>query len=274
MLTSGSDLTSSARRGIALLIAQASSRSGSALTTLPYQPGPNRARSKYTSGASHRPPATAWRNPSARRAKARGTSGGTDEEPARVEGIEWQSRPVARQQVGDDLAGDRREQDALPEMAGGDRDAVPSWQRTEQWQSIRRRRAESSPGRREGGIGQPGRETGNHGQQAADAGRRRAGVVPGLFHGGSHVGPSVRLGQHVTLAGAHYVPEPGARGLERHHLATHRPNRDRRVQRLGPGGRPGAVRDHDLGGISAFAAGRDADHAVAIGQQPVDVDAL
>src|SRR5438552_10850282 len=103
MSTSGSDLTSSARWGMPLLIAQASSRSGSALTTLPYQPGPNRARSRYTSGASQRPPAAACRKPSARRSKARGTSGGTDDEAAGIKGVEREARPATSHEIGDQL---------------------------------------------------------------------------------------------------------------------------------------------------------------------------
>src|SRR5947209_6372612 len=126
MSTSGSDLTSRARRGMALLTAQASRRSGSELTTLPYHPGPKRACSRYTSGASHSPPASAWRNPSARRAKARGVSGGTDEEAGRVEGIDGKSRRAARQQIGDHFAGDRRQQNAVPEVTRGNRHTKPS----------------------------------------------------------------------------------------------------------------------------------------------------
>ena len=46
------------------------------------------------------------------------------------------------------------------------------------------------------------------------------------------------------------------------------------MQRLRPGGRPGAVRKHDLAGMNGVTADRHADHPVAIRQKPVDVGAL
>src|SRR5712691_10539700 len=193
MSMSGSDLTSSARWGIALLTAQASRRSGSELTTLPYHPGPKRACSRYTSGASHKPPASAWRNPSARRAKARGVSGGTDEEAGGVEGIEGESRSAAHQQIGDHFASDRRQQDAGAEVARGNRHATPSGEPPQQWKPIRGCRTQPGPRGNERSIGQPRRETRDRREQSRDAGHCRTRVVSGLLYGGSHVGRSIRL---------------------------------------------------------------------------------
>src|SRR5919201_4879730 len=185
MSTSGSDLTWRARCGMPLLIAQASSRSGSALTTFPYQPGPNRARSRNTSGASHKPPVAACRNPSARRSNQRGTSGGTNHEPGGIEGIERQPRLAAKEQVGDQLARDWRQQDAVAEVTGRDAQSAPLAKTAEHGQAVGRSGPQTRPGLDERGVGQPWSELHGLRQEAGDHRGRGPRIESDVFDGGS-----------------------------------------------------------------------------------------
>src|SRR5919109_4760222 len=210
MSTSGSDFICSARDGIPLLIAQASNRSGSLLTTLPYQPGPKRACSRKTSGANPRPPAAACRKPSVRRSNQRGTSGGTNQEPGGIEGVERQARLAAEQQVGDQFAGHGREQDAVAEVTGRDAQPAPFAKAADDRHSVGGSRPQARPRLDEGGLTQAWREL--HCLLEEPGNDRRGGtrVEADVLDGRSDDRVPVRPRQGVAIAIVDHEPQRSA----------------------------------------------------------------